>query len=191
MVIKKYSNRRLYDTDRSRYVTLDEVAETIRAGADLTFVDVPSGADITQPMLAQIILESRGAARLLPVHLLRQLIRMEDEAVAEFFGRWVGWAMETYLRARQGAQALVPLNPLAHRLPAGAADLLSKLLSAASSAGAANAGGWGAPEPPPPTTAPPREPAPSLDALAELRKELDEIRAELAAQRPPVADADG
>lgn len=184
MVIKKYSNRRLYDTDRSRYVTLDEVAASIRAGEDLTFVDVPTGADITQPMLAQIILESRGAARLLPVNLLRQLIRMEDEAVAEFFGRWVGWAMETYLRARQGAQALVPANPLA-QLPAGASELLARLLSV--SAGAA---GWGAaPTPPPPpldlAPEPPREPSPPADALAELRRELQEIRAELAAQRPP------
>ncbi len=79
MLVKKYGNRRLYDTEQSRYVRLDEIAERIRAGADVQVVDAKTGADLTAPTLAQIIFEDRNAARLLPVPLLLQLIRMGDE----------------------------------------------------------------------------------------------------------------
>ena len=110
--VKKYGNRRLYDTEASRYVTLEEIAERVRLGEDLKVVDAKSGQDLTQVTLAQIILESRGAARLLPVPLLKQLVRMRDDALAEFFGRYVTWALEVYLRLKQGARAVMPWNPL-------------------------------------------------------------------------------
>ena len=66
-LLKKYENRRLYDTEESRYVTLEEIAERIRLGSDPHIVDAKSGADLTQATLAQIIIEGRGASRLLPV----------------------------------------------------------------------------------------------------------------------------
>jgi len=110
MVVKKYGNRRLYDTEESRYVTLEEVAERIRRGDDVYVVDAKTGHDLTQVTLAQIILESRGAARLLPVPLLRQLIRMGDDALAEFFGRTLSWSLDFYLLAKKGAQVL-PRGP--------------------------------------------------------------------------------
>lgn len=110
MVVKKYGNRRLYDTEDSRYVTLEEVAERIRRGDDVQVVDAKTGHDLTQVTLAQIILESRGAARLLPVPLLRQLIRMGDDALAEFFGRTISWSLDFYLLAKKGAQVL-PRGP--------------------------------------------------------------------------------
>jgi polyhydroxyalkanoate synthesis repressor PhaR len=66
MLVKKYGNRRLYDTEQSRYVRLDEIAERVRAGADVQVVDAKSGVDLTAPTLAQIIFEDRNAARLLP-----------------------------------------------------------------------------------------------------------------------------
>ena len=112
MVVKKYGNRRLYDTEASRYITLEELAERVRSGDDVQVVDAKTGADLTQATLAQVILESRGAARLLPVPLLEQLIRMGDDALAEFFGRYVAWALEVYLHVRQGAQAILPWSPL-------------------------------------------------------------------------------
>jgi polyhydroxyalkanoate synthesis repressor PhaR len=99
MLVKKYSNRRLYDTEESRYITLDELAEKIRAGADARIVDASSGADLTQTTLTQIILEG-DAGHLLPVPLLLQLIRLGDDALAEFFGRYVGFALEMYLAAK-------------------------------------------------------------------------------------------
>jgi len=106
MLVKKYGNRRLYDTEQSRYVRLDEIAERIRAGADVQVVDARSGADLTAPTLAQIIFEDRNAARLLPVPLLVQLIRMGDEPLADFLGRYVSWALEMYLQARSGLGSL-------------------------------------------------------------------------------------
>jgi polyhydroxyalkanoate synthesis repressor PhaR len=111
MLVKKYGNRRLYDSESSRYVRLGEIAERIRAGADVRVVDAKSNADLTAPTLAQIIFEDRNAARLLPVPLLLQLIRMGDDSLAEFLGRYVSWALEMYLQARQGPGALFPFSP--------------------------------------------------------------------------------
>ena len=114
MLVKKYGNRRLYDTEQSRYVRLDELAERIRAGADVRVVDAKTEADLTAPTLAQIIFEDRNAARLLPVPLLLQLIRLGDDALGEFLGRYVSWAMDLYLQARQGPGLY---NPLLQFLP--------------------------------------------------------------------------
>ena len=113
VVVKKYSNRRLYDTGESRYITLDELAAKIRTGQNVRVIDAKTNADLTQATLAQIILESRRAARLLPVPLLTQLIRMGDDALAEFFSKYMSFALELYVQARQGAQAMAPFNPFA------------------------------------------------------------------------------
>jgi polyhydroxyalkanoate synthesis repressor PhaR len=112
MLVKKYGNRRLYDTEQSRYVRLDEIADRIRAGADVQVVDAKTGADLTAPTLAQIIFEDRNAARLLPVPLLLQLVRMGDEPLADFLGRYVSWALEMYLQARSGLGGLGGLGGL-------------------------------------------------------------------------------
>lgn len=61
ITIKKYSNRRLYDTSESRYVTLEELADKIRRGSDVRVIDAKTEEDLTQAILAQIIIESRGA----------------------------------------------------------------------------------------------------------------------------------
>lgn len=98
-VIKKYGNRRLYDTEDSRYITQDELSDKIRSGRDVRVVNAKSGDDLTQVTLTQIIIEGRTAARLLPVALLTQLIRLNDDALAEFLGRYVGAALELYLQS--------------------------------------------------------------------------------------------
>jgi polyhydroxyalkanoate synthesis repressor PhaR len=151
MLVKKYGNRRLYDTEESRYVRLDEIAERIRGGADVQVLDAKSGADLTAPTLAQIIFEDRNAARLLPVPLLVQLIRMGDGPLADFLGRYVSWALEMYLQARSGLGNLY--NPFAALRPF----------------------------PAPPTQERPRAPEPpaargTSDEVAELRRELAELR---------------
>lgn len=112
MVLKKYANRRLYDTGSSKYVTLDEVTERIRGGEDILVVDAATGNDLTQATLTQLILENRGAAKLLPVPLLTQLVRLGDDALAEFFSRWVQWALESYLHGRQSVAWIQQINPL-------------------------------------------------------------------------------
>ncbi|MDQ3077387.1 MAG: polyhydroxyalkanoate synthesis repressor PhaR [Pseudomonadota bacterium] len=77
VTIKKYANRRLYDTDSSSYITLDKLAAMIREGRDFEVIDAKSGEDITHQILTQIIVdeEARGTT-MLPVNFLRQLIGM-------------------------------------------------------------------------------------------------------------------
>lgn len=163
LVVKKYANRRLYDTARSRYITLDDLASLIRSGTDVIVQDAHSGSDLTQATLTQIILEMRGGARLLPVPLLVRLIRLGDEALAEFFGRYVSWALELYVQAKQGARTLLPLNPLA-TAPFAATDALARLVLGASPwsrEAAAQAASGVAPMPVP---APSREPPPAPES---------------------------
>src|SRR5216683_2889002 len=75
-VIKRYSNRKLYDTQESRYVTLEELEELIRAGKEISVVDVSTGEDLTSVTLAQIILENERSRRAgLPTGFLHQLIK--------------------------------------------------------------------------------------------------------------------
>jgi polyhydroxyalkanoate synthesis repressor PhaR len=187
LIVKKYSNRRLYDTEASRYITLEELAERIRAGAEARVVDAKTHEDLTQATLTQIIIESRGAARLLPVPLLTQLIRMGDDALAEFLGRYMSTALELYLQAKQGAQALTPYNPLAG-VPFAATSALARLLTG----GGAGLFGWGDPAPPqrPPQAPPPAPQQPARDAssdVADLRRELDELRRSMTAAPAPAA----
>ena len=94
MLVKKYGNRRLYDTDQSRYITLEELAESVRQGKEVRVVDAKTGDDLTTATLAQIIVEGRGAGRLLPQALLVQLIRMGDDALAEFLGQYPSLSAE-------------------------------------------------------------------------------------------------
>jgi polyhydroxyalkanoate synthesis repressor PhaR len=75
-VIKRYSNRKLYDTQESRYVTLEEIEEMIRAGREISVVDAASGEDLTSVTLTQIILENERTRRAsLPSAFLHQLIK--------------------------------------------------------------------------------------------------------------------
>jgi polyhydroxyalkanoate synthesis repressor PhaR len=185
MLVKKYSNRRLYDTDASRYVTLEELADKVKRGADVRVVDAKSDEDLTQQTLAQIILESRGAGKLLPVPLLVQLIRMGDDALAEFLGRYLSHALDLYLSAKHGAQTIAPYAPFA-TIPFAATNALARLLSGVSH--------WAEPAPqhvptgpiavaPPPgaeaAPVPVPPPPPSVDPAAEvaaLRREMAELR---------------
>src|ERR1700709_1111083 len=75
VVVKKYANRRLYNTESSSYITLDNLAEMVRLGRDFVVYDAKSGDDITRSVLTQIIVEEEGKGQnLLPTNFLRQLI---------------------------------------------------------------------------------------------------------------------
>ena len=81
-LIKRYESRKLYDTEESRYVSLDELAEWIRTGKDVKVIDNGSGADVTAQMLTQIILdEGRKGTGFLPSELLHELVRAGQKAV--------------------------------------------------------------------------------------------------------------
>jgi polyhydroxyalkanoate synthesis repressor PhaR len=177
VLVKKYGNRRLYDTERSRYITLEELADLIRHGKgdDVRVVDAKNGEDLTTATLAQIIVESRGAARLLPVPLLIQLIRMGDTALAEFLGTYVSWAMEVYLHTKKGVQAITPFN-----LFRGPGASLARLfgLTPTGSARRAQERGEHPPRPPPPAA----EKGPE-EELAALRREFEDLKASLKKRR--------
>lgn len=175
ILVKKYGNRRLYDTRASSYITLDELEAIIRRGDDVRVIDAKTAEDLTQATLAQIILEGGRAGRLLPVPLLFQLIRMGDEALAEFMGRYLSTTLEMYLEAKRGAQTVSPYLPMA-TMPFQAANAFARMLL--------GAGQMIAPEPAyvpkPEAPSPPPEPDSTGIEVAALRRELDELKAALA-----------
>jgi polyhydroxyalkanoate synthesis repressor PhaR len=204
VTIKKYGNRRLYDTGESRYITLDELTDRIKEGADVRIVDAKTGDDLTQATLVQIVLETR-AARLLPVPLLSKLIRMQDDALGEFFSRYVSTALDLYFAAKQGANAVSPYVPFA-TLPFNATNALARALGSLPIWGDAPqsyGGGYPAPQayapqPPPypampyggagvaagaaPASPPPPAPT-ATDDVASIRAELEELKRELRANK--------
>lgn len=82
-VIKKYSNRRLYDTTASRYVNLEDLGALVRGGEDVQVLDASSGEDLTRPLLLQLLIESSGGADLFPVGLLHRIIRTHGDSPAQ------------------------------------------------------------------------------------------------------------
>ena len=89
-VIKRYTNRKLYDTVESRYVTLDEIAQMIKGGAEVKIIDNRSKEDLTSVTLAQIIFEEEKKRSQMPLGVLREIIRHGGEAVAGFYQEKVG-----------------------------------------------------------------------------------------------------
>lgn len=102
VVIKKYANRRLYDTSGSRYINLEELAALIRNGTELQVVDAKSGQDLTRVTLTQIILEdAKEQPSGLPLELLRQLIVASDTVRREFMKS----AFDTYSKMQDAVQS--------------------------------------------------------------------------------------
>ncbi|MEM1026320.1 MAG: polyhydroxyalkanoate synthesis regulator DNA-binding domain-containing protein [Myxococcota bacterium] len=88
-VVKRYSNRKLYDTDRSRYVTLDEIAKMIKAGEEVTIIDNESKEDLTSVTLTQIIYEEEKRESRMPLGMLRNLIQSSGTTLQDFFDKQV------------------------------------------------------------------------------------------------------
>ncbi|MDT8071164.1 MAG: polyhydroxyalkanoate synthesis regulator DNA-binding domain-containing protein [Terriglobia bacterium] len=101
-IIKKYENRRLYDTSRSRYVNLEEIATLIRKGYEVRVVDAKTGEDLTRPTLMQIIVEDNkeGSAGL-PLELMRQLIVASDQVGRDFLSWYLKSAFDAYGKVQQ------------------------------------------------------------------------------------------
>ncbi len=154
VVIKKYGNRRLYDSSNSKYVNLDDIAEFIRAGKDVQVVDAKTGQDLTRVTLTQIITEdAKDKPTGLPLELLRQLIVASDEVRQEFVMWYLKSAFDTYQRVQDAVQSRLGEVQSAILSPV---DMMKQLL----------------------TTAPASEPRaePELDAL---RKRVAELEARL------------
>lgn len=103
IVIKKYANRRLYDTSASRYVTLDHLRDLVKEGKDFQVVDAKSGEDLTRGVLAQIIFEEESKGEtLLPVEFLRQLIGFYGDSMQSMVPGYLNMSMDSL--AKQHAE---------------------------------------------------------------------------------------
>ena len=97
VVVKKYANRRLYNTESSSYITLDNLAEMVRQGRDFVVYDAKTGEDITRSVLTQIIVEEEGKGRhLLPTAFLRQLIGFYGDQMQSLVPRFLEQAMGAF-----------------------------------------------------------------------------------------------
>ncbi|HUJ95943.1 MAG TPA: polyhydroxyalkanoate synthesis regulator DNA-binding domain-containing protein [Terriglobales bacterium] len=160
VVIKKYGNRRLYDTTRSRYVNLDDIAALVREGREVQVVDAKSGRDLTRVVLTQIITEdAKDKPTGLPLELLRQLIAASDEVRQEFIMWYLKSAFDTYQKVQDAVQSRLGEVQSAILSPM---EIMKKFLGAS-----------------PPS--PKAEPEPELDAL---RKRVAELEARLEERKP-------
>jgi polyhydroxyalkanoate synthesis repressor PhaR len=102
VVIKKYANRRLYNTASSAYVTLEDLAAMVKQGVDFTVRDAKTGEDITRSVLTQIIFEEESKGHnLLPIKFLRQLIRFYGDQMQAFVPRYLEMSLEQLARSQQ------------------------------------------------------------------------------------------
>ncbi len=119
VTIKKYANRRLYNTGASAYVTLEDLAGMVKNGEDFVVFDAKSGEEITRSVLAQIIFEQEGKTgqNLLPIRFLRQLIRFYGDSMQMFVPSYLEFSIERLTKDsqkfRDQFEAALSANPLA------------------------------------------------------------------------------
>jgi polyhydroxyalkanoate synthesis repressor PhaR len=103
VVIKKYANRRLYNTSTSSYVTLEHLCEMVKEGREFTVHDAKTGEDITRSVLAQIIFEEEGKSgqNLLPIKFLRQLIRFYGDSLQGFIPSYLEMSMDAFSKEQE------------------------------------------------------------------------------------------
>lgn len=161
VVIKKYGNRRLYNTAASRYVNLDDIARFIREGEDVKVLDAKTGQDLTRVILTQIITEdAKDKPTGLPLELLRQLIVASDEVRQEFIMWYLKSAFDAYSKVQDAVQTRLGEVQSAILSPV---EMMKKFLGATPA------------QPPQPAA-----PEPDLDAL---RKRVAELEARLESTR--------
>jgi polyhydroxyalkanoate synthesis repressor PhaR len=119
VIIKKYANRRLYNTRSSSYITLDHLAKMTREEVEFQVVDAKSGADITHQILTQIIMEEEASSgeQILPVNFLRQLIAMYGNSMQSLLPHYLEASMDHFrdnqLKLRKAFEESLGNNPLA------------------------------------------------------------------------------
>lgn len=178
VIVKKYANRRLYDTESSSYITLEHLAAMTRAGREFKVVDARTGDDITRGVLTQIIMEAEsGAQTMLPVPFLRSLISMYGGASAPL----VPGALEASMDALRAGGEQVKAATL-KAVEGTPFEALARQNLALFEQMGAMFGAVGAPVAPVAVAAAPvAEPAPGADELARVKDELAALQAKLAA----------
>ena len=114
IIIKKYANRRLYNTDTSSYVTLEDLCDMVKEGADFIVYDAKSGEDLTRSVLTQIIFEQESqGGKLLPINFLRQLIGFYDNSLKDFVPHYLESSMQTFHKNQEKMREMLGVNPIA------------------------------------------------------------------------------
>jgi polyhydroxyalkanoate synthesis repressor PhaR len=115
VTIKKYANRRLYDTESSAYITLDRLAAMVREGREFEVIDAKTGEDITRQVLTQIIVdeEARGGTTMLPLNFLKQLIGLYGNSMQTFVPQYLEAAMDSFQRNQSAVRDAFGGNVLA------------------------------------------------------------------------------
>lgn len=118
VIIKKYANRRLYNTSTSSYITLDHLAQMVKDNVDFKVMDAKTGADLTHAILTQIIMEEEAAGeQMLPTNFLRQLISMYGNSMQAFLPGYLEASMEHFrdnqAKMRKAIEDSLGSNPLA------------------------------------------------------------------------------
>lgn len=184
VVIKKYANRRLYNTATSAYVTLDDLARMVREGVEFTVFDAKTNDDLTRQILTQIIFEeeNRGEA-LLPVQFLRQLIGFYGNSMQGVLPSYLEMSLDNFTRQQERLRG--QFNRAFAAAPGGGLmeEAVRQNLAMFERAMKLFPGyAYGRPEDEPAETAPAdAEPSRSGDdpELAEMRRQMDEMRAQI------------
>src|SRR4029079_9326635 len=134
VTIKKYANRRLYDTESSTYITLDRLAHMVREGREFEVVDAKSGEDITRQVLTQIIVheQERGGETMLPINFLKQLIGLYGNSMQNFVPQYLEAAMDSFQRKQSAVRDALGSN--------GRVDIAKRNMAMFEEAGRAFAG---------------------------------------------------
>ena len=179
VVVKKYANRRLYNTESSSYITLDTLAEMVRVGRDFVVYDAKTGEDITRGVLTQIIVdeESKGRA-MLPTGFLRQLIGFYGDQMQALVPRYLEQAMSSF--ARQQEQIRVAMQQtMGNFFPFGNIEEVGRQNMAMMERAMHLFSPFGFREPEPNDPRPTGSPA-VQDEVKALRTEVEFLRAQLA-----------
>jgi polyhydroxyalkanoate synthesis repressor PhaR len=180
ITIKKYANRRLYNTATSSYVTLDHLCQMVKDGVDFAVFDAKTGEDITRAVLTQIIVEeeSKGGQNLLPLNFLRQLIKFYGDNLQFLVPRYLEHSMESFARNQEQMRKAMQ-ESFGGMFPFGRFEEMGKQNLALFEQAMqmfnpfrAAAGGGGERTPPNGTGEPARKAADSVDALREQLEEL-------------------
>lgn len=126
VVVKKYANRRLYNTESSSYITLDNLAEMVRQGRDFVVYDAKTGEDITRGVLTQIIVEEEGKGHnLLPTEFLRQLIGLYGGSMQGLVPKYLEHAMNAFAQQQEQVRSAMQ-KTMGNLFPFGNMEELSR-----------------------------------------------------------------
>ena len=194
VIIKKYANRRLYNTATSSYVTLDHLSQMVKDGTEFAVRDAKTGGDITHQVLTQIIVEEEAKGQnLLPISFLRQLIRLYDDSMQAFVPRYLELTMENFSHNQERMRSRVDeafggMFPVAEFEEMGRQNMAAfqKALNIFSPLGAANGDSRSGESSESEPAAKPAKPAEGTDESAEnsdeislLKGQLDNMQAQL------------